>query len=561
MSASAHQQNDATSARHGSPWLEAEQRQLYEAFLAGQSVASLCQQHERERGGIISALKKLGLLDRNQVPINPPPPFTPIAQKKVSKKPGKKALKAPATAKPPENKPPTKPLARYQASNIADESYLEPHFEIMPQLKALLSAQHHVLLTGPAGTGKTTLLKQFCHACELQEGQKPVVLAPTGLAALQARGQTIHRFFGFYAHITVEKILQREFVPRQRDVFKKMRRLVIDEVSMLRADLLDCIDAVLRLYGPQRGRPFGGVQLLLVGDLYQLPPVVTRDEEALFRTHYATPYFFSAKVWPQTDLRLLQLNEVYRQRDPQFIELLQALRARHLTEAQLVMLNQRVRPRGERIPTDGLVLTATNALADQINGERLAALPGAMFVSEAGIGGTVTKEYYPTSDSLMLKAGAQIMLLVNDPEGRWVNGSLGVVIGQDEDEAGDTVLRIKLAENGAVVEVPRYNWELFRTILQDDQLVSEPVGHFSQFPLRLAWAVTIHKSQGQSFKRAHVDLGYGAFAAGQVYVALSRCTSMAGLTLERPIRARDLPAYPEILAFLHEIPPLEQGPE
>ncbi len=407
------------------------------------------------------------------------------------------------------------------------------------------NTQTPLFVTGKAGTGKSTLLDHFI----LNTTKKCVVLAPTGVAALNVKGQTIHRFFNFYIDVTPEKIKKKEIKPRNAKLLKVLETIIIDEISMVRADILDCIDTILRMYGRDASQPFGGVQMIFVGDLYQLPPVVSRDEGEIFETHYDSPYFFSARVMKDVAFDIIELEKVYRQKDLEFVELLNRVRNNGTTDEDIALLNTRVihdspslRLRGEGRGEGGksdltITLTSTNAGADTVNDTALSQLPGRTYQSPAEISGDFTKEYYPTATDLKFKIGSQIMMLNNDSKKRWVNGSIGVVTDYTRDEDGNDVVRVRLNGERDTVDVQPFLWEVFKSKIVDGQIVSDAVGTFSQLPFRLAWAVTIHKSQGKTFDHVIVDIGRGTFATGQLYVALSRCTSFDGLHLKTPIKA------------------------
>ena len=300
--------------------------------------------------------------------------------------------------------------------------------EINPEfgraLELMEAGARNLFVTGRAGTGKSTLLEHF----RANTGTNPVVLAPTGVAALNVRGQTIHRFFGFGVDATPEKVRASRRKPRDPELIARLTTVVIDEVSMLRADLLDCIDVFLRKHGPMPRTPFGGVHMVFVGDLYQLPPVVTGEEREIFRSVYETPYFFSARALADEDLDVVELQKVYRQKDADFVELLGRIRNDSVDDADMARLNARLDP-GFEPPPDAfhVSLTTTNRNADRINETRLESLPGRMLVSRADIGGDFGREHHPTATELTFKEGAQVMLLNNDAAGRWVNGSIGTV--------------------------------------------------------------------------------------------------------------------------------------
>ena len=459
-----------------------------------------------------------------------------------------------------------------------------PKIEINPGFRRALDVmegtQHHVFITGKAGTGKSTLL-------ELWRGQtlkRIAVLAPTGVAALNVRGQTIHSFFGFKPDVTPEAVRKlskgRGKSADRAALYSNLDAIVIDEVSMVRADLMDCVEKFLRLNGPRPKERFGGLQMIFIGDLYQLPPVVTGQEKGLFApdplanrrgfgpsadpspapaltaARYESPYFFSARVFAEPDFAMdfIELEKVYRQNDAAFIALLNAIRNRSVDDIQIDHLNSRCDP--EFTPPEDefyITLTSTNDLAAARNREKLASLPGRARRYEGFIEGDFDRRSLPTEEALELKACAQVMLLTNDRKGRWVNGTIGRVsrIRKSEDADGDDIVTVELPD-GDDVDLTPTTWELFRFQYdaKADRIESESVGAFTQYPLRLAWAVTIHKSQGKTFDRVVVDIGRGAFAHGQVYVALSRCTSFEGLVLRTPIHRNHIWMDWRIVRFL-----------
>ncbi|MCP4475795.1 MAG: AAA family ATPase, partial [Gammaproteobacteria bacterium] len=304
----------------------------------------------------------------------------------------------------------------------------------------------HLFITGKAGTGKSTLLEYFHQNTK----KKPVILAPTGVAAINVKGQTIHSFFNFYIDITPQKILHGDVKVNKKDhkLYKKLKTIIIDEVSMVRADLLDCIDAFLCRYGPHPTEPFGGVQMIFVGDLYQLPPVVIRQDRELFASYYRTPYFFSAKVMDNLPLEHIELEKVYRQKNTDFIALLNRIRNNSLEDSDIARLNERYQPNDEiKSEQCHIHLTTTNRKADEINALHLDALKGKPIISTATITGLLGKEYYPTATELSYKIGAQIMLLNNDPKRRWVNGTIGQIKAIKKDKNGDQYLRVQLQDS------------------------------------------------------------------------------------------------------------------
>lgn len=427
---------------------------------------------------------------------------------------------------------------------VSHEIELNPQFE--RALRLLEQGEKSMFITGKAGVGKSTLLNYFCRNAK----KKPVVLAPTGVAALNVRGQTIHAFFNFYIDVTPEKIAQKKILPKKRAIYQQLSTLIIDEVSMVRADLLDCVDQFLRLYGPAPGRAFGGVQMVFVGDLCQLPPVVSREETEIFSSHYATPYFFSARVFNEFSYDVIELQKVYRQKETHFVELLNRARNNSILPVDIEEINQRVNQKF--IPQEGeyfIHLTTTNKNADTINDSCLRKISGRLHGYKAEIEGDVGKEYYPTAVNLEFKIGAQIMMLNNDIRKRWVNGSVGKIEAVREID-GEDVVTVHFQHSGRIVDVTRYQWDVVRFVLKNDTIEAESVGSFKQFPFRLAWAVTIHKSQGKTFDRVIIDIGSGTFASGQLYVALSRCTTFDGVVLKTPIKRHHIFADPRIYRFL-----------
>lgn len=432
-----------------------------------------------------------------------------------------------------------------KTKKTADNAAIDLNPQFQRALDIMEKTRKNVFITGRAGTGKSTLLNYFCD----QTAKKAVILAPTGVAAVNVGGQTIHSFFGFKPDVTPSSI-RRKVKDEKKNLYKKLETIVIDEISMARADLLDCVDRFLRLNGPTEKLPFGGIQMIFIGDLYQLPPVVSGQEKEIFRGHYTTPYFFGAKVFDELDMEFVELEKIYRQKDGEFIRLLNAIRNRSVTDDDLALLNRRVDPEFSAPPDDFFIcLTSTNEQANRINDEQIARLKGKTYTFHGLVEGDFGKEYLPTQVELKLKKGAQIMLLNNDAYGRWVNGTVGKMTGVKKDEDEEEVIIARL-DNGMRVEIAPYTWELFRLALKDGELTSEVVGSFTQYPVRLAFAVTIHKSQGKTFERAVIDVGRGTFAHGQMYVALSRCTTLDGIVLKKPIRKSHILMDWQVVKFL-----------
>ena len=409
----------------------------------------------------------------------------------------------------------------------------------------------NVFLTGRAGTGKTTFLRRLQEKCP----KRMVVAAPTGVAAVSAGGMTLHSFFQLPLAPFIpgaEYRNQRRYaMPKvKKGIIRSMDLLVIDEISMVRADLLDAVDDALRRYRDP-SKPFGGVQLLLIGDLQQLPPVVTREEEELFQAHYATPFFFSARSLDGLELTTIELQKVYRQSsDPEFLGLLNDIREGGARgEAALERLNRRVVPGFVAPEGEGFIrLTSHNALADSFNARALAELPGDGTTYKADISGDFPASSQPTDAVLVLKRGAQVMFVKNDQgaERRFYNGLIGTVVG-----TGANGVRVKVPEREEPIDVEPLAWENKKyTLDAETKAITEQVqGTFKQLPLRLAWAVTIHKSQGLTFDHVIIDAAR-AFAHGQVYVALSRCRTLAGIVLTSPIGGRTLVSDAAVGEFL-----------
>ena len=388
----------------------------------------------------------------------------------------------------------------------------------------------NVFLTGRAGTGKTTLLRKFLH----EIGEQAVVLAPTGIAAMNVGGQTIHSFFKF-----PPRLLDATDVKRLRNarLIRKLDTIIIDEISMVRADMLDAIDKSLQLNRGSK-KPFGGVRMVLCGDLHQLPPVVSGAEEEILAERYANPYFFQAEAFQSGAFALVALKHVYRQSDPTFLKLLNGIRRARLDEEDVEVLNSRVSGKSAIDASEThVVLTPNNAAAYRINQARLAELDGGPYAFQAKVEGQFEDKAHPTESILELKKGARVMLIKNDPQGRWVNGSLGTVEGFDDE---DDAVFVKIDKQTHRIEPAvweKYRYELDRETEQVDRSV---VGSFKQLPIRLAYAVTIHKSQGLTLPKVYIDFDHGMFAHGQAYVAFSRATSLEGLELSRSLQRRDL---------------------
>ena len=394
-----------------------------------------------------------------------------------------------------------------------------------------------IFLTGKAGTGKTTFLKTVVkRSCK-----RSIVVAPTGVAAINAGGMTIHSFFQlpFSPFVPGAKIESKfDFGKEKRKIISSLDLLIIDEISMVRSDLLDAIDSVLRRFR-DRYQPFGGVQLLMIGDLQQLTPVVTPEEERMLKPYYDTPYFFGSKALAQIEFVTIQLEKVYRQQDDTFLTLLNHIRVGQPTADDLQLLHSHYLPMFTPKPEDGYIrLTTHNQIANNYNESELRKLAGYPYTYRATIEGTFPEYSYPTAETLTLKEGAQVMFVKNDPSGehRYYNGRIGHVTCIE-----DNRLEVYCPGDTEAIEVEPLEWENTRYTLNEEtrEIETEVLGKFIQLPLRLAWAITIHKSQGLTFDRAIIDADQ-SFAPGQVYVALSRCRTLEGLVLASPLTARSI---------------------
>lgn len=402
----------------------------------------------------------------------------------------------------------------------------KPKMKLSAENKKLLksiSQRNNIFLTGRAGTGKTTFLKYFRATTD----KNVVVLAPTGVAAVNIQGQTIHSFFKFHPGI-VEGDIKKVY--KNREIYEKIDILIIDEISMVRADLFDCVEKFLRINGPYPGELFGGVQIIVTGDPYQLPPIVQKEEEMIFKLIYKSPYFFDSNAFKKGYFSTIELRQVYRQSDIDFIELLDLLRTYKMDDVHLMKINERVLDDYNNEEDLGVILVTTNYAADKINYDKLCCIDSDEKKIKGCVDGDFKINELPTSPELFLKEGAQVMLLNNDSKGRWINGDIAKVIKLSED-----CVRV-MFDDGSFDDIENYKWEKVRYFLDENgKMQSEVVGSFTQLPVKLAWAVTIHKGQGKTYERVFIDFGNGAFAPGQAYVALSRCRSLDGLHLRQPL--------------------------
>ena len=422
-------------------------------------------------------------------------------------------------------------------------------------LQIIQYTRRSLFLTGKAGTGKSTFLRYVAAHTK----KKHVILAPTGIAAINAGGQTLHSFFKLPFHPllpndsrynarNIRKTLKYSGVTLK--LLRETELIIIDEISMVRADIIDFIDHVLRIYCRNMREPFGGKQLLLVGDIFQLEPVVKEEEWRLMQPFYPSAYFFDAKVWQQMQLVSIELRKVYRQSDAQFIAILDRIRQNTATDEDLAAINHRVDQQQETHQQSAFPITLATRrdTVDWINEQQLANLDGSVTMFKGTIQGEFPLTSLPAPMELEVKPGAQVIFTKNDKEKRWVNGTIGIVTGIDQEEGIIGVVD----EDGHEYDVGCELWENMRyTFNEKEQKIEEELlGTFRQFPLRLAWAITVHKSQGLTFRQVKIDFsGGGAFAGGQTYVALSRCMSLQGLTLEEPLRRSDIFVRPEVVQF------------
>lgn len=405
-----------------------------------------------------------------------------------------------------------------------------------------------VFMTGKAGTGKSTFLKHITRTTR----KKYVVLAPTGIAAVNAGGQTLHSFF----HIPLKPLLsddpefeesrlskRMKYTRRFIKMLRNLELIIIDEISMVRADIIDFIDKLLRHYC-KKDLPFGGKQLLMVGDVFQLEPVVTAQTREILRREYSGFYFFCAKVFLQIELVPIELRKVYRQNNPAFIQMLDRVRIGRPTPADLASINSRV---GKTADEKAITMTIATRreIVDYINESHLDAIKAKAYTFKAEVEGDFPESSFPTDKELTLKKGAQVVFIRNDQEHRWVNGTIGTVADisasslKVTDENGETFL----------LEPETWNNVEFSYDEKNKSVTENVKGSFRQFPVKLAWALTIHKSQGLTFNNIIIDVGPGAFTGGQSYVALSRCTSLEGITMASPIRPSDIYVSPDVLNF------------
>lgn len=421
-------------------------------------------------------------------------------------------------------------------------------------LQIIQFTRRSLFLTGKAGTGKSTFMRHIAATIK----KKHIILAPTGIAAINAGGSTLHSFFKLPFHPLLPN--DKRYSTRNiRDTLKyngeknkllrEVELIIIDEISMVRADIIDFIDKVLRIYNRNMREPFGGKQLLLVGDIYQLEPVIKEEERQLLRPFYPSNFFFDAQVFREMQLIAVELKKVYRQRDTQFIALLDHIRTSHVSDSDLRLLNAQVNAEiGTEAGRLSITLSGRRDTVDYINEKQLNTLPDQPTIFYGHIEGEFPESSLPTPMELEVKTGAQVLFIKNDKERRWVNGTLGTIIGFGDEEDGIIYVR---TEDGRDFDVQREIWSNVRYTFneKEQKIEEEEIGSYQQFPLRLAWAITVHKSQGLTFNNVKIDFTGGVFAGGQTYVALSRCTSLQGISLQEPIRRENIFVRTEVTNF------------
>ena len=423
-------------------------------------------------------------------------------------------------------------------------SLFEMTQEFTDSIASMEDSSLNLFITGKAGTGKSTLIEYFRSTTK----KKTVVLAPTGLAAINVKGQTIHSFFHLAPRFQDPSTPVRQSNSR---IYRDLDTIIIDEISMVRADIFDAIDRFLRVNGKDRNLPFGGIQIIVVGDLYQLPPIVNREESHLFKELYESPYFFSSDAFQSASFSVIELTSIFRQNDAEFIKILNDIREGYVDDKDLSVINKQVVTHDyEKIRRDYITLATTNSVVAAINDSELNKIDGPLKVFEAEVKGDFPTEdrVLPAELILKLKRGAKVIFLKNDSGKRYVNGTVGII-----HEIDDTGIKVKLDEVGfhEIVSVEKSIWEHIKYEYNDQTGEITPVvlGTLQQYPLKLAWAITIHKSQGMTFEKVNIDFSKSPFAHGQTYVALSRCRSLKGMVFTKKIYPNDIIVDKRIVDF------------
>ncbi|MDO8269602.1 MAG: AAA family ATPase [Candidatus Levybacteria bacterium] len=406
----------------------------------------------------------------------------------------------------------------------------------------------NLFITGYAGTGKSTLIDYFRNTTK----KKAVILAPTGLAAINVRGQTIHSFF----HLP-PRFLDPNTPPRRSNsrIYRDLDVIIIDEISMVRADIFDGLDRFLRVNGKDKNLPFGGIQMIVVGDLYQLPPIVSREEMHIFHHFFETPYFFSSNAYQSGEFSVIELTHIFRQKDEKFISLLNKVRIGDITTQDMELINNRIVTKDyEKVRREFITLATTNSVVSAINDSELNKIDQPLFTYLATVEGNFPTEdrILPVDLELKLKKGARVIFIKNDKGRRWVNGTSGIIHDLDKN-----LIKVKLDEEGFhdIVTVPIEEWENVKYEFDEEEQKVIPIslGKLKQYPLKLAWAITIHKSQGMTFNKANIDFSKSPFTHGQTYVALSRCRTLEGMVVTKKIYPNDVMVDPRIVEFSKKI--------
>ncbi len=425
-------------------------------------------------------------------------------------------------------------------SNDFSTDSFEINEDVRDAIDVLFNSNRNVFITGSAGTGKSTLLRYFVKNIQ----NSTVVIAPTGVSALNVGGQTIHSFFRFSPDVTLDKIVIDK---RLQSVIKKIDSIVIDEISMVRSDIFDCIDKSLRLHS-LCDEPFGGKRLILFGDLFQLPPILKRDEMEIFLDIYNSQYFFDSKAYRVGNFSILELKKIYRQKNTKFINLLNRIRTATYIDEDLDLINKHVvKYNNTDVDNSSIYITTTNNKAEDINNKNLEKINGLEYIFNAEARGSIYEREFPANKVLKLKVGAKVMITVNDsPLKRYVNGTIGII------KSIDSIMNtIHIDINGKTVKLEKYEWKkyTYRFNEKSEKIEAEEVGSFVQFPILLAYAITIHKSQGKQFDNIILDTDRGIFATGQFYVAISRVKSLKGLKVVKKIQKKDIMTDRKILNF------------